>query len=224
MKRTWFLTGTDTNIGKTIVSSVMLIKAKKHGFYTAGYKPISTGCIKTKKGLRNLDALLLKKYSIIKFPYNTINPFAFYDSEPPHILSQKNKINITFKKISNELYNIQKKANWIIIEGVGGWYTPISPILKFSDWVKKENIPIILVIGLKLGCINHAILTNQAILKSGLIFSGWIANCISNKNKYVLDYINTLKKYIYAPFLGKVPYIKNIKNLSKISANIHLPK
>lgn len=223
MKKKIFITGTDTNIGKTIISRIMLIKASKKGFLTAGYKPVATGCIKTKNGLRNEDALFLIKDSIIKFPYKNINPFPFYYSQPPNILSKQQKINIDLNKLSYYLKIIEEQSNWIIIEGVGGWYTPISNTITFSDWVKKENLPVILVVGLKLGCINHAILTSQAILKSNVQLIGWIANSISLEKKYFLDYIDTIKKYINAPFLGRVPYMKNIKNIYKYYINIKLP-
>lgn len=222
MIKKWFITGTDTNVGKTIVSTLLLKKGSELGFNTAGYKPISSGCTKTIYGLHNDDALLLKKNSTIKFTYQEINPYAFYHAIPPNFLNDSdNKIN--FNKLSRGLKNIQKKANWIIIEGIGGWCTPIYKLNSLSDWLKKENIPIILVVSIKLGCINHAILTTQSIMQSGLKYSGWFANCIKPE-KYILNYIYTIKKYIQVPFLGMIPYIKNINNILKNTTHVILPE
>ncbi|CAL4042684.1 ATP-dependent dethiobiotin synthetase BioD [Buchnera aphidicola (Phyllaphis fagi)] len=218
----WFITGTDTNVGKTIASIVLLHKASKKGFKTAGYKPVSSGCIKTIDGFQNQDAILLKKYSTVNLSYKQVNPFFFSRIGPPHVFNNKEKL-INFNALNNGLNIIHKKSNWIIIEGIGGWYTPISQSIFLSDWIKQENIPVILVVGLKLGCINHSILTGQSITQSGLQFSGWIANYISNKQEYFLDYINILKKYIHAPFLGSIPYMKNLHNISKKNILIKLP-
>ena len=223
MKKTWFITGTDTNIGKTIISAILLKQAAQLGYKTAGYKPIATGSINTIDGLRNYDALLLKKNSNVFLKYNQVNPFFFKESVPPNFLIKKNN-NIQFKQLIKGLNNIKKRANWIIIEGIGGWKTPLSNEIILSDWIIQENIPIILVIGIKLGCINHAILTNIAIQKSGQKIYGWFANCcIENNTKLLINYINTIKLYINAPFLGMIPYIKNLTILLNQKHNIILP-
>ncbi|CAL4042739.1 ATP-dependent dethiobiotin synthetase BioD [Buchnera aphidicola (Takecallis arundicolens)] len=222
MIKTWFVTGTDTNVGKTIVSVLLLKKATIIGFNTAGYKPVSSGCIKTIYGLRNHDALLLKKHSVIKFKYKEINPYSFYGNIPPNFFYCK-KNNITFKNLSDKLHNIQKKANWIIIEGIGGWDTPIFNTNTLSNWIKEEKIPVILVISIKLGCINHAILTVKSIIASGLKLTGWFANCM-NYEQYLLNYIYTIKQYIKSPFLGIIPYIQDINNICTNNINIILPE
>ncbi|QCI27195.1 dethiobiotin synthase [Buchnera aphidicola] len=222
MIKKWFITGTNTNVGKTIISTILLKKASKLGFNTAGYKPISTGCTQTINGLRNQDAIFLKKNSNIKFKYEEINPFSFYNPLPPNFLNNKNN-HITLKKLSIGLKIIQKKSNWIIIEGIGGWYTPIFKKITLADWVKKEKIPVILVIKMEIGCINHTILTTQAILNSGVQFSGWYANCIKPE-PYILNYIYTINKFIKQPFLGMIPYCKDINDIYNNTININLPK
>uniref|UniRef100_A0A8D8XB78 ATP-dependent dethiobiotin synthetase BioD 1 n=1 Tax=Cacopsylla melanoneura TaxID=428564 RepID=A0A8D8XB78_9HEMI len=114
--------------------------------------------------------------------------------------------------MSSKLKYISRKTNWIIIEGAGGWFTPISKIKRISDWVLKENIPIILVVGIKLGCINHALLTVEVIKKTGLVLKGWIANNINIKTIWHNEYINTLKNNLCINFLGEIPYLnKNNK-------------
>lgn len=222
MIKRWFVTGTDTNVGKTIISVLLLQKATNIGFNTAGYKPVSSGCIKTIYGLRNHDTLLLQRHSSVKFKYQEINPYSCYGRIPPSFFYCK-KNDITFTNLSNKLYNIQKKADWILIEGIGGWATPIFNKNTLSDWIKQEKIPVILVVSIKLGCINHAILTAESILRSGLKLKGWFANCI-NYEEYLLNYIYTIKQYIHSPFLGIIPHIPNINNIAVNNINITLPE
>ncbi|WMC18907.1 MAG: dethiobiotin synthase [Enterobacteriaceae bacterium PSpicST2] len=213
MIKRFFITGTDTKVGKTFSSIALLQIANKMGFKSIGYKPISSGSEFTKYGLCNNDALLLKKNSSVKLKYNIINPYNFLNNTSPNIISKKINKPISFYKISSNLRYIEKKTNWIIIEGAGGWFTPISENKKFSDWVLKENIEIILVVGIKLGCINHSLLTIEAIKKTGLILKGWIANNINIKTIWHNEYINTLKNNICVDFLGEIPYLtKNNKN------------
>ncbi|CAL4320868.1 ATP-dependent dethiobiotin synthetase BioD [Buchnera aphidicola (Pterocallis alni)] len=223
MIKKWFITGTDTNIGKTTVSILLLNKAKKMGFCTAGYKPISSGCIKTNTGYCNNDVLLLKNHSTEKFAYNTINPFSLYHTGPPSILMKQANQLINLTTLSHRLSIIQQKSNWIVIEGIGGFYTPICKYLTLSNWIKKENLPVILVVGIKLGCINHAILTYQLIIKEKLKFSGWFANCLSNNTEYFIEYLDTIKKFIKAPFLGTIPFLGKKYITKNTNIKIKLP-
>ncbi|AYN24776.1 dethiobiotin synthase [Buchnera aphidicola] len=225
MKKKIFITGTDTGIGKTTVSSILLRKASELGYRTAGYKPISSGIkkrkiifSKTKKKqyvFINQDALILKENSSVLLDYKEVNPISFSGNLPPHMMSLIQKKNIRKKDLSLGLNHIAQKSNWILIEGAGGWYTPLSEIVSFSDWVKEEKLEIIFVVGIKLGCINHAILTEKAILSENLTCLGWIANNIFPKNQYTSYYIQTLLSYIKSPLLGIIPYLKN-KNLINI--------
>ncbi|HMI76739.1 MAG TPA: dethiobiotin synthase, partial [Buchnera sp. (in: enterobacteria)] len=165
-----------------------------------------------------------KKFSSVILSYKDINPFSFMLESSPHILSIHQNITIDFQKLSLGLSVLKKTSNFIIIEGAGGWYTPLSNIQTYADWVKVEKLPVILIVGIKLGCINHAILTQNAILSSNLFFSGWIANTITPKIKFYQETIMTLKKYLTPPLLGEIPYIKNINNISDININIRLPQ
>ncbi|CAL4322621.1 dethiobiotin synthase [Buchnera aphidicola] len=223
-----FITGTDTNVGKTVVSSILLKKANKLGYKTAGYKPISSG-IKQEKIINfkkenkeyqfiNQDALILQKNSSITLDIKEVNPILFSENVPPHIISSIKKKTIQKKDLSLGLQNLSQKSNWILIEGAGGWYTPLSETVLFSDWIKEEKLEIIFVVGIKMGCINHAILTEKAILSEKLICLGWIANNILPPNKYTPYYIQTLLSYIKSPLLGTIPYLKNKNkvNIKKI--------
>lgn len=223
MKKKFFITGTDTNVGKTFVSCILLKKAKNFGFKSVGYKPISSGItIKNCAQKFNQDAYLLKKHSFNNFSLKDINPINFKQSIPPHIASKLNKKKISFQKMSNGLKNVSKNANWILIEGAGGWHTPLSNKKNFSDWVIFEKLPVLIVVAIKMGCINHAILTKNAIINSKLKCLGWIANHIYNKNEiYYKEYISYLKKTLKIPFLGEIKFFKNKKiNIKKIKLNI----
>ncbi len=224
MIKKFFVTGTDTNIGKTIASSILLKKATKAGYKTAGYKPVSSGCQRTAYGLLNDDAVILQRNSSIRLSYQEVNPISFLENAPPHILSQFQKKNIKIDCLSLGLKNITQKSNWIIIEGAGGWYTPLSYKNTFSDWVKQEKLTVIMIIAIKLGCINHGILTEKAILSENLICGGWIANNIFPQDRYTSNYIQTLLSYIKSPFLGIIPYLKNKNYIDCEKINVVLPE
>ncbi|PPI86890.1 dethiobiotin synthase [Candidatus Pantoea edessiphila] len=202
-----FVTGTDVEVGKTTSSSLLLQIANNYGYRTAGYKPIASGCKITSEGIRNNDALILQRYSSVSLNYSQINPLSFIEPTAPHILSAKENTPILFSTLSNGLLKLKKLANWIIIEGSGGWYTPISSSQLYADWVHLEQLAVILVVGVKLGCINHAILTVESIKFRGLNLAGWIANTIIPPDKYYEDYIISLKKMLPQPCLGVIPYL-----------------
>lgn len=140
--------------------------------------------------------------------YSQVNPLAFVKATAPHISSKEEKRIIELSFLSDGLRKLEKIADWLVIEGAGGWFTPLTDKNTFADWVKIEKLPVILVIGIKLGCINHALLTEQAIKIAGLPFMGWIANNILPKK--VLErksYISTLRRMLSAPLLGCIPYL-----------------
>ncbi|QIQ41315.1 MAG: dethiobiotin synthase [Buchnera aphidicola (Aphis urticata)] len=234
MIKKFFITGTDTNIGKSTISGILLKKASNAGYITAGYKPISSGvkkhkhiiCHANKKQYQfiNEDIFILQKNSSIYLTDKEINPISFFENAPPNILSLINKKHIEKQRLSLGLKKLALKSNWILIEGAGGWYTPISNQYTFSDWVQEEKLKVILIVGIKLGCMNHAILTEKSILADNLICIGWIANNIFPENKYTSYYIQTLLSYIKSPLLGIVPYLKNINEIDANKMNIKLPE
>ncbi|XBC37907.1 MAG: dethiobiotin synthase [Buchnera aphidicola (Meitanaphis elongallis)] len=221
MNNCWFVTGTDTNVGKTICSVLLLILAKNYGYRTAGYKPVASGFNDLHK--KNNDAILLQRFSTVKLTYQEVNPFFFPEPISPHIASKKHSIPICTNMLSSGLHNLKKKSNYILIEGAGGWYTPLSDSVTFADWVIKEKLNTILIVSIKLGCINHAILTQKAILDAGISFSGWIANYTFPKNKYDDEHIAILKQYLRSKFLGYVKYFHCLKNFYNSEITITLP-
>lgn len=207
MTERYFVTGTDTEVGKTVASSALLQAASRAGFRTAGYKPVASGSEMTKDGLRNTDALALQRNSSVALSYDEVNPYTFEEPTSPHIVSEDEGRSIDASQISAGLHALSGKADWVLVEGAGGWYTPLSFSYTFADWVRAERLPVILVVGVKLGCINHAVLTAQAITQAGLTLAGWIANDVVPPGRRHAEYLATLTRMLPAPLLGEIPHL-----------------
>lgn len=223
MMKRWFITGTDTEVGKTVASSALLQAASAAGFRTAGYKPVASGCDVTPEGIRNSDALALLRYSSVALDYPQVNPLAFIEPTSPHIISAEEGRPITFDTLSTGLRQLEPLAEWILVEGAGGWYTPLSASETYADWVEAEQLPVILVVGVKLGCINHAMLTSDAIKARGLRLAGWIANTVLPPGKRHQEYLTTLKQRLPAPCLGEIPYLTDAAQYADCGRYLTLP-
>ncbi|MBD2812105.1 ATP-dependent dethiobiotin synthetase BioD [Xenorhabdus sp. Vera] len=222
MTSKYFLAGTDTEVGKTVVSCALLQAANRKGYRTAGYKPVASGSEITGEGIRNGDALALQHNSSVSLTYQEVNPLVFVEPTSPHIVSAELNQPIDFSVLSQGLEILTTKADWVLIEGAGGWYTPLSENTTFADWVIQENLPVILTVGIKLGCINHAVLTAKAIQYSGLNLVGWVANEIEPAGKHQAAYLETLKCMIPAPLLGVIPHLSESCDNSKIGEYINI--
>lgn len=216
MIKKWFVTGTDTEVGKTVASCALLQAATAAGYRTAGYKPVASGSELTAQGIRNSDALALQRNSSVELGYEQVNPFAFLEPTSPHIVSAEEQRPIDFLQLSAGLKALTAEADWVQVEGAGGWFTPLSATKTFADWVIQEKLPIILVVGVKLGCINHAMLTAHAIQNAGLQIAGWIANDVQPTGKRHAEYIATLRDVLKAPMLGEIPFCSNINDLTEL--------
>lgn len=175
-----FIAGTDTEIGKTYVSKQLLLAYNQQGYSTIGLKPVASGCKRINNQLYNEDTLALQEAASIKLSHDEITPFAFEPAIAPHIAAQEAGNQLSVNNITNALSQTINKTNAdiCIIEGCGGWYTPLNSKESMADVVTALDLPVILVVGIRLGCINHALLTEQAILKDGANLMGWIANPI----------------------------------------------
>ncbi|PHM74707.1 dethiobiotin synthase [Xenorhabdus kozodoii] len=220
MTNKYFLTGTDTEVGKTVASCALLQAANKKGYRTAGYKPVASGSEMMAEGMRNSDALALQRNSTVPLTYQEVNPLVFMAPTSPHIVSAELSQPIDFSTLSQGLVVLAKKADWILVEGAGGWYTPLSEKTTFADWVIQEDLPVILTVGVKLGCINHAVLTAKAIQYAGLKLAGWIANEIEPAGKYQAAYLATLERMIPAPLLGVIPHLNEPRDKNDIGKYI----
>lgn len=207
MTKRWFITGTDTEVGKTIASGALLQAAERAGYRCAGYKPVASGATITPQGIRNDDACHLQARSNVPLTYDEVNPLVFIEPTSPHIVSAAEQRPIDFEVMSRGLAALAAKANWVLVEGAGGWFTPLTPQQTFAGWVQHEQLPVILVVGIKLGCINHALLTAQAVAHAGLTLAGWIANDIQPAGRWHQDYLATLQHHLRAPLLGEIPYV-----------------
>lgn len=210
MTKRWFITGTDTDVGKTVASCALLQAAAQQGYRTAGYKPVASGSQMTPDGLRNSDALALQANSSEALRYSQVNPLTFLEATSPHIASDSEGREIDLSVLSQGLQQLEHAAEWVLIEGAGGWFTPLSPQATFADWVQREQFPVIMVVGIKLGCINHALLTALAIRQAGLKLAGWVANEVIPAGERQVEYMATLTQMISAPRLGVVPYLTDL--------------
>jgi dethiobiotin synthetase len=204
----FFITGTDTNVGKTYISVGLLKAFASLGYSTLGIKPIASGCTHNEQQLlRSEDALALQAASSVKLDYSAINLFAFEPPIAPHIAAARINKPLTLKNI---LHHIQPVLNYpaeiIIVEGVGGWYVPLNHQETMADLIIALQLPVILVVGIRLGCLNHALLTHQAIRNSGLLLAGWVANCATLESEETLEMVNTLQQWLVAPCLGVIQY------------------
>ncbi|CAH6310014.1 dethiobiotin synthase [Pantoea agglomerans] len=223
MKRL-FITGTDTEVGKTVASGGLLQAAAAAGYRCAGYKPVASGCEMTPEGIRNSDALALQRYSSVQLTYQQVNPLAFLEPTSPHIVSAEEGRPITHLVLSAGLAALQPLADWILVEGAGGWYTPLSETHTYADWVVSEKLPVILVVGIKLGCINHAMLTADAVRASGLPLVGWIANTVEPPGKRYQEYLTSLKNRLPAPCLGTIPFLTDASQQASCGQYLTLPE
>lgn len=204
---TYFVTGTDTDCGKTLVSSALLTAVKGE---TVGFKPVASGCENTEQGLRNSDALALMAASSIKLPYDDINPFAFAAAIAPHIAAAAQSVTLTPTRIQAQLNMAQHLgADFVVVEGAGGWRLPLGDGHYMSEVVQAMKLPVILVVGMKLGCLNHALLTVEAIERDGLVIAGWVANQVDSQMDHQLENLASLQQMISAPFLGHIPHLEN---------------
>lgn len=207
MTERFYVTGTDTEVGKTVASTALLQAARLLGRSAVGYKPVASGSEMTDEGLRNSDALALQRNSALPLRYEEVNPYTFAEPTSPHIVSADEQRPIEAGVLSAGLRALEAQADWVLVEGAGGWFTPLSPTLTLADWVRDEQLPVILVVGVKLGCINHAVLTAQAVQQAGLRLAGWIANDVVPPGRRHAEYLSTLQRMLPAPLLGEIPWL-----------------
>lgn len=202
--RTIYVTGTDTDAGKTWVTTECLKALSTAGIKAVGMKPIASGCEMTSEGLRNDDAMKLMAASSIKLPYELINPVALNEPTAPEIAAQHDGVQISLTPLLSAVTQVQSRADIVLVEGVGGWLAPLSDELDQANLVRALNCPVILVVGLKLGCINHARLTERALKDDGAQCVGWIVANVDQNLLFAEEYFEALRRHMQTPFLGRV--------------------
>ncbi|EGR2104656.1 dethiobiotin synthase [Vibrio cholerae] len=211
MRNAIFIAGTDTDVGKTVASKAILQALATHNIATIGYKPVAAGSDKTEFGYRNSDALHLMKAATVDVPYEDVNPYALVLPTSPHIAAKHENVTIDYALLSNKLSKHKQNAELVVVEGAGGWRVPTSDSDCLSTWVKQERLPVILVVGIKLGCLSHAILTAEAIRADELELVGWIANRINPGTEHYAEIIEHLEGRLGTPKLGEIPYMPKAK-------------
>ena len=201
-----FVAGTDTGIGKTHAACTLLHALRAAGHVACGMKPVASGCVETPEGLHNEDALALLAAGSAPLPYARVNPVALREPLSPHLAAAHEGIIITLPPLRAAFDVLCARHDAVVVEGVGGWRVPLAPGLFASDIPRQWALPVILVVGLRLGCLNHALLSAEAIHADGCRLAGWIANRIDPAMAAVEENLATLRAQLAAPCLGVLPH------------------
>ncbi len=204
----YFVAGTDTGVGKTLVSCGLLEAFKRTGVPALGLKPVAAGADETPMGLRNEDAVMLAAASSVSPPYELINPVCLREPASPHIAAALEGRRLSADRIAGMCRGAAATHRGVLlVEGAGGWRVPISERETMADVARVLGHSVILVVGMRLGCLNHALLSAEAIGRDGLVLAGWVANVIDPEMAHLEANIATLVRMLPAPCLGRVPHL-----------------
>jgi len=207
----FFVAGTDTDVGKTVSSKAILDALNMKGLNTAAYKPVAAGSEDQGEGVQNSDAIHLRSVANVELSYEEVNPYALLLPASPHIAAAAENVVIDYSVLSQGLSALKAKSDVVLVEGAGGWRVPVSKDDCLSTWVKQEKLPVVLVVGIKLGCLSHAMLTAEAIQYDGLEIIGWVANRVNPGTENYAEIIAMLEDKMPAPKLGEIPYMPSVK-------------
>ena len=214
MPQSYFVTGTDTGIGKTIVSCALLSAYSARDNAVIGMKPVVTGRV----GGEWADVKAIVAASSIAAPREWVNPYAFIPPISPHLAAKQAGMEIDIEIIRQAYCNLQKISDVVVVEGVGGIMAPLNDRNDVADMAYALDLPIILVVGMRLGCLNHALITEKVIQASGLKLAGWVANQVDPQMNSFDENLHTLKERLNCPLLGVLPFERNVstKNFSTL--------
>jgi dethiobiotin synthetase len=204
-----FVTGTDTEIGKTLISAAILHKLVQAGVRACGMKPVAAGAEMRDGWLHNEDADMLRAAGNVHLPQHITTPFMFREPAAPHIAAKRENRSIDPVAILTAYAEIVAVSDATVVEGVGGFRVPLTDDLDTADLAVQLDLPVILVVGMRLGCISHALLTAETIIKRGLVLAGWVANTVDENMLFADENIEALAQRIPAPMLGRVPRLPN---------------
>jgi dethiobiotin synthetase len=204
-KRGFFITGTDTGVGKTLVTVALTRALVARGLRTAVMKPVAAGSMDTPGGPRNDDAVELLAASNVKAAYDDVNPWLLTTAASPHLAARHDGVSIDQEKVVTAFRRLAAASDLVMVEGAGGWLAPISSVATMADIAEKLALPVVFVVGLRLGCLNHALLTREAIRSHGLPLAGWIANKMHSEMALANANIDSLASRFGMPPLGVVP-------------------
>jgi dethiobiotin synthetase len=223
MSKAFFITGTDTAVGKTLVANALLKLALDADMDVLGLKPVAAGC-ELRDGIQaNDDAWQLMQNSSDQPAYADVNPVALREAMAPHIAAEREGIQLDVASLVNHCKPLIHNSDFTVIEGAGGWDVPLNDRESMADLASELACPVILVVGIRLGCLNHALLTAESIRHHGLELAGWVANRLDPDMPVPDENIATLVTRLPAPLLGTVPYQKDIdSNAAAAALNIDL--
>ncbi len=201
-----FVTGTDTECGKTEVSLGLMWRLQRRGRVVLGMKPVASGAEMRDGELRNRDALRLQAQGSRDVPYADVNPYAFAPAIAPHLAAQQAGACIDLRLICRGYAALAEQADWVVVEGVGGWRVPLGAGFDTADLALALGLPVLLVVGMRLGCLNHALLTVESVLRHGAPLVGWVANRIDPEMDAWEANLVALREWIPVPCLGLVPH------------------
>jgi len=208
MQRSWFVTGTDTGVGKTLVSAALLTALARSGRRVVGMKPVASGCDATPHGLRSADAEALRVAGNVAADYEAVNPYALAAPTAPHLAAAAAGVQIDLGSLRAQYARLAARADDVVVEGIGGWLVPINRTETMADVVRALDLPVILVVGMRLGCLNHALLTQRAIAASGCRLVAWVANALEGGMPE--GYGEALTDRLGAPCLGIIPAMSSV--------------
>lgn len=200
-----FVTGTDTEVGKTSFCRLLLEQLGHHGLHTAAFKPVASGC--TSKGgvLVSEDAQALMQAMTCDLPYGKVNPYAFEPAISPHIAAKEAGVQVTMSDLVMAYMKLATlDVDYLVVEGAGGWYVPINEQETVADFAKAIDVPVVLVVAMRLGCINHTLLSYHALQQMGVRVAGWVANEWVPLMERVEENIATLSSKLSVPLLGRM--------------------
>jgi dethiobiotin synthetase len=202
----WFVTGTDTGVGKTYTTCALIHAARRAGLRAVGMKPVAAGAMRVNGCMANEDALRLQAAGSFDPGLETLNPYCLTSPVAPHIAAREEGVRIEAAPIHAALARLRERADCVFVEGAGGFCVPLGPDYDMAMLARELKLPVILVVGMRLGCINHALLTAEAIAARGLPLAGWIANRIDPQMARADENIATLQDRLPAPLLGVLAY------------------
>lgn len=207
MSRTYFITGTDTGVGKTLVAAALLEAAGARGLRTVGLKPVAAGCTQRAGEWVNEDALRLMAAATVPLPYMLVNPVALEPAIAPHVAAARAGVPLAAAPLAADCAGAlaEAAADFAVVEGAGGWLVPLNATETLADVAVRLGLPVVLVVGLRLGCLNHALLTAAAIRSSGLPLAGWVGTAPGEPMPALVDNVATLRARLAAPCLGVLP-------------------
>ena len=217
----YFITGTDTGVGKTVVTLGLMQALQDRDNTVLGMKPVAAGCEQTSAGLRNDDALRLQQQASLELDYAQVNPYAFAPAIAPHIAAEQTGVRVDVDNIYNKYIQLCGVSDCVLVEGAGGWQVPLNEDETMADLALRLNLDVVMVVGIRLGCLNHALLTAAAITASGCTLAGWVANQLPPPPDFTQENINYLKSVISVPLLGVLP-IMPVVSAAAAAANLSL--